>query len=185
MVKKTVLLLVSIAFSIGAPCHAMQMAAQAAQSMQTQDETAAKELIKQLLGKKYSDMVSELDRLSKENKEFINHILHKNYLLFAPQVQQQNVLTGHSAPITAATFSCDGQFALTGSMDNTARLWDLTKSPITSQELTGHTSFVTSVAFSPNRRFALTGSEDHTARLLQLAILEIDYHCKTVSKQLL
>ena len=50
----------------------MQMAAQqAAQSIQTLDETAAKELIQKLLGKKYNDMVSEVSKLSDEQKEFI------------------------------------------------------------------------------------------------------------------
>jgi hypothetical protein len=53
---------------------------------------------------------------------------------------------------------------LTGSSDNTARLWeaDTGKLLITFQ---GHTHGVTSVAFSPDGRRVLTGSRDNTARL--------------------
>ena len=58
---------------------------------------------------------------------------------------------------------------MTGSVDHTARLWDLTKSPATSQELRGHTDFIEAIAFSPDGRFALTGSDDTTARLWDLS----------------
>ena len=73
----------------------------------------------------------------------------------------------------------DGHFALTGSWDGTARVWDLTKSPITSQELTGHTLDINSVAFSPDSRFALTGSNDATAAIWDFTKPAITrYHLK-------
>ena len=68
----------------------------------------------------------------------------------------------------AVAFSPDGKFALTGSCDTTARFWDLTQSPITSEELIGHTGTVKSVAFSPDGKFALTGSGDSTARFWKI-----------------
>jgi WD40 repeat protein len=66
--------------------------------------------------------------------------------------------------VYSVAFSPDGKLALTGSMDNTARLWDAQ----TGQQkalLKGHTGTVHSVAFSPNGKLALTGSWDNTARL--------------------
>src|SRR5579871_3573406 len=70
---------------------------------------------------------------------------------------------GHSMAVTSV-FSPDDRFVLTGSGDNTARLWDAgTGTEV--RKFEGHSSSVMSVAFSPNGRLALTGSRDHTARL--------------------
>ena len=68
------------------------------------------------------------------------------------------------------------RFAITGSFDCTARLWDLTKSPITSQVLKGHSQTLLSVALSPDGHFALTGSMDRQVRLWH-----IEYIDKTLS----
>ena len=66
--------------------------------------------------------------------------------------------------VTSVCFSPDGRQVLTGSDDNTARLWDAA----TGQELRrfeGHTLPVWSVCFSPDGRQVLTGSSDKTVRL--------------------
>jgi WD40 repeat protein len=60
-------------------------------------------------------------------------------------------------------FSADGTYLLTGSEDNTARLWDIEGKML--RELKGHTSGVSAVAFSPDGKYLLTGSRDNTARL--------------------
>ncbi|MBA3954497.1 WD40 repeat domain-containing protein [Candidatus Dependentiae bacterium] len=72
-------------------------------------------------------------------------------------------LIGHTEGVTSVAFSPDGKYALTGSADNTARLWNV--NTLKPQELRGHTGWVTSVAFSPDGKHALTGSFDHTVRL--------------------
>ena len=61
-------------------------------------------------------------------------------------------------------FSPDGARILTGSADNTARLWDA-KTGVELAALKGHTDAVFSVAFSPDGARILTGSADSTARL--------------------
>lgn len=73
-------------------------------------------------------------------------------------------LLRHDRWITSAAFSPDGGRVVTGSLDNTARLWDArTAEPLS--EPMHHEAAVVAVAFSPSGDRVLTGSEDHTARL--------------------
>jgi hypothetical protein len=70
--------------------------------------------------------------------------------------------------IASVALSPDGGRVLTGSRDDTARLWDAA----TGKELRafkGHEHFVRSVAFSPNGIRVLTGSSDDTAHLWDAA----------------
>jgi len=77
------------------------------------------------------------------------------------------VQLGHSAQVNSVAFSPDGKLALSGSHDNTLRLWDVA----TGRELrtfTGHSGDVSSVAFSPDGKLALSGSDDQTLRLWEV-----------------
>ena len=70
----------------------------------------------------------------------------------------------HSSAVNCVAFSKDGRLALSGSSDNTLKLWEVA----TGREirtLIGHSSPVTAVSFSPDDRFALSGSGD--GRLIQ------------------
>jgi hypothetical protein len=75
---------------------------------------------------------------------------------------------GHKGHILCIAFAPDGKRALSGSEDNTVRLWDVA----TGRELRcfeGHTSEVLSVAFSADGKRALSGSYDRTVRLWDVA----------------
>ncbi len=76
-------------------------------------------------------------------------------------------LRGHTAPLTAALFSPDGQRVLTASQDGTARLWSAagTGQPA---RLDGHDEAITALAWSSDGQRALAISEDGTARILSL-----------------
>ena len=69
--------------------------------------------------------------------------------------------------VIAVAFSPDGQTALTGSWDNTARLWDVKTGQPRGAALK-HDEIVLAVAFSPDGKTALTGSVDKTARLWEV-----------------
>ncbi|MBI1289813.1 hypothetical protein GC173_01025 [bacterium] len=90
---------------------------------------------------------------------------------------------GHTNSVRSVAFSPDGTRTLTGSYDNTARLWDVN----TGQELQSfaHPEVVNSVAFSPDGTDILTGSNDKTARLWDAstgaALRTLSGHTNTVA----
>jgi len=73
-------------------------------------------------------------------------------------------LKGHSHFVQDVAISSDGQFALSGSWDNTLRLWDL-NSGTTRLRFVGHTKDVLSVAFSADNRHIVSGSRDKSINL--------------------
>jgi hypothetical protein len=77
------------------------------------------------------------------------------------------VFEGHTSYVDAVSFSADGRFALSGSLDQTLRLWELDTGRCL-RVFEGHTSSVTSVSFSADGRFALSGSMDRAPRLWEL-----------------
>ncbi|KAM9966709.1 hypothetical protein ACTFIR_006936 [Dictyostelium discoideum] len=73
-------------------------------------------------------------------------------------------LKGHSHFVQDVVISHDGQFALSGSWDNTLRLWDITKG-VSTRLFKGHTQDVMSVAFSSDNRQIISGSRDATIKV--------------------
>ena len=75
---------------------------------------------------------------------------------------------GHTNLVSAVAFSPDGGLILTGSWDNTAKLWDAATGTEL-QTFQGHQMWVSCVAFSPDGRHVVTGSWDKTAKLWDVA----------------
>jgi WD40 repeat protein len=69
--------------------------------------------------------------------------------------------------IWSVAISTDGKTALSGSQDNTLRLWDLAGGREI-RKFVGHSEPVQSVAFAPDGKTALSGSLDNTLRLWDL-----------------
>jgi WD40 repeat protein/serine/threonine protein kinase len=83
-------------------------------------------------------------------------------------VFQQQTLKGHSASVSSIALTPDRRIALTGSQDQTARLWELASGRCL-RTLESHGGPVAAVALTPDGRLALTGGWDGTARLWELA----------------
>ena len=77
-------------------------------------------------------------------------------------------LSGHEGGINTVAVTPDGQFAISGSDDNTLKVWSLD----TGEEVTtlkGHTDWVRSVAVTPDGQFAISGSYDNTLKVWSLS----------------
>src|SRR6266852_3673412 len=77
--------------------------------------------------------------------------------------EEEEVLLGHTAPVTSVAFSPAGTMLVSGSEDQTARLWSLA----TGQEretFRGHVGPVLSVTFAHDGELIASGSADGTIK---------------------
>ena len=75
---------------------------------------------------------------------------------------------GHEDWVNSAVFSPDGEYILTASADQTARLWEKASGRHI-MTYRGHEDWVRSAVFSPDGQYILTASKDKTARLWETA----------------
>jgi WD40 repeat protein len=77
------------------------------------------------------------------------------------------VLEGHAGWVLSVATHPDGWRAVSGSRDNTLRVWNLETGECI-RTLRGHTNWVSSVVIHPDGRRAVTGSHDRTLRFWDL-----------------
>ena len=73
-------------------------------------------------------------------------------------------LTGHTDFVKAIAFSVDGKYLISGSWDNTLKVWDW-QTGVEVRTLTGHTDFVKAIAFSVDGKYLISGSWDNTLKV--------------------
>ena len=78
-----------------------------------------------------------------------------------------NTVEGHADYVYSVTITPDGKKAVSGSRDNTLRLWDI-ESGACLKVLEGHTDTVYSVALTPDGKRVVSGSSDKTLRMWDL-----------------
>ncbi|KIO00850.1 hypothetical protein M404DRAFT_71678, partial [Pisolithus tinctorius Marx 270] len=67
--------------------------------------------------------------------------------------------------VNSVAFSPDGKRIVSGSRDNTVRVWDVEGAVQIGTPLEGHIDVVRSVAFSPDEKRIASGSWDNTVRV--------------------
>lgn len=78
------------------------------------------------------------------------------------------VLAGHTGAVRSVAFAPSGILLLSGSHDNSLRLWDLEQAT-EAKALRGHGSRVEAVAISPTGKLAVSGSQDGSVRVWDVA----------------
>ncbi len=86
----------------------------------------------------------------------------------ARKIARLAVLGGHTSSVSSCAFSPDGTQLLSGSLDNTLKLWD-TASGTCLRTFEGHTGSVSSCAFAPDGTQLLSASADNTLKLWDTA----------------
>jgi WD40 repeat protein len=84
------------------------------------------------------------------------------------QTMKSSILTGHTHWVRSVAFSPDGSRIVSGSADETIRIWNATTGKQIGKPLEGHTELVNSVAFSPDGSRIVSGSSDETIRIWEL-----------------
>jgi WD40 repeat protein len=81
--------------------------------------------------------------------------------------QESRSFEGHSGPIRSISFSADGRYVLSGSDDNTVRIWDAMAGRLRSV-LRGHSRPVQSCAFAPDGRAVLSAGQEGQIKLFSI-----------------
>ena len=100
-------------------------------------------------------------------KQILAFITLVLFLVSNPVAAQKVVLTmqqGHSNPVKTLKLNRSGDFLLTGSADNTIKLWD-TKNGRLIRTFSGHSNFVEQVSFDPEEKWLLSASGDKTLKI--------------------
>ncbi|QRV80120.1 hypothetical protein RhiJN_08135 [Ceratobasidium sp. AG-Ba] len=98
-----------------------------------------------------------------QKPKFSNGITVKTGL--AKEWAQWSQLIPQAALVNCVAFSPNGGRIVSGSADNTVRVWDAETGAQIGDPLAGHSYWVTSVAYSPDGRRIVSGSRDNTVRV--------------------
>jgi WD40 repeat protein len=81
--------------------------------------------------------------------------------------REVTTLRGHEDQVNSVTFSPDGKFLASGSLDRTVKVWEVGSwREVTT--LRGHENWVWSVTFSPDGKFLASGSSDKTVKVWEV-----------------
>jgi WD40 repeat protein len=80
-------------------------------------------------------------------------------------------LQGHTDYVNAVAISPDGNRIVSGSDDETVRVWDMQTGEGVGAPFRGHTGPVRSVAISPDGKRIVSGSKDRTIRVWDIDLL--------------
>ena len=100
-----------------------------------------------------------------------------------PEYKILKTLNGHSKTVNSVAYSPDGTKIVSGSDDETIKIWDANKGEHL-QTLRGHADYVNSVAYSPDGTKIISGSLDKTIKIWDanygVCLQTLEGHSETV-----
>lgn len=111
----------------------------------------------------------EVVGIARVNKRFYEASFHSE--VQKPVFKQTKVLRGHTGGIWSVAVSESRNMLVSGSVDNTVRVWNLATGEVT-QVLTGHSKGVSCVAISAKEQSMASGSIDNNLKLWSLSTLK-------------
>jgi len=160
-------------------------------SLQTTQAKTYKDM-KILLAQQLASQARSIN-IEDNSKQMIGVLLAVQSMKMSPTIEASQVLQSnlHTRPISlfqhgdsvlSAAFSPDGKFAVTGSADHIARVWEIASG----KEITHmtHNDSVQSVAFSPNGKYIASASADNTIRIWDSATGEEVVHMTHIGPKL-
>jgi WD40 repeat protein/tRNA A-37 threonylcarbamoyl transferase component Bud32 len=107
----------------------------------------------------------------------INFLSANSLMVGSKNSSLVNTLTGHSKQVYAIAISPNGQTLVSGSVDNTIKLWEMPNGKAL-RTLTGHSQKIRSVAISPDGEKIASGSWDKTIKLWNLSTGQVVHTLK-------
>lgn len=154
----------------GQQAHSLQLiqdAMRLSQHIIEQDRTQlAGQLLGRLLASENSDIQIMLDRIKSTND--IPWLRPLTPMLTSPGGPLLQTFIGHTGGINSLAVSPDGKLAVSGGVDNTLKVWDLSRGTELAT-LTGHSNGVNALAITPDGKYIISGSADNTVKLWDLS----------------
>jgi len=128
------------------------------------------QLPSQILARLQPGQSSVTDMLRTKTNEWRGAVWFRplRQLLTAPGGSLMFSLVGHTARVRSVALTPNGLRAVSGSDDNTVRVWDLRRGML-ERTLTGHSDWVRAVAVLPDGERIVSASDDRTLRVWGLA----------------
>jgi len=90
-------------------------------------------------------------------------------------------LHGHTDPVTSVAYSPDGTHIVSGSWDNTIRVWNATTGQCVAGPFQEHTSSVPSVAYSPDGTHIVSGSDPCSIRVWKVNFFPLVIYVRKIA----
>ncbi|KAF5334355.1 hypothetical protein D9758_017487 [Tetrapyrgos nigripes] len=105
-------------------------------------------------------MVSQLNWFDIVRKHLKKGVQIENF-----DLSSQLLTINAKSEVTSVACSPNGRNVVSGSSDQTVRIWDTETGKQVGEPLQGHTDYVLSVAYSPDGKHVVSGSSDQTVRI--------------------
>ena len=73
-------------------------------------------------------------------------------------------MEGHSNSVNCISYSSNGKYLSSGSLDNTVKIWEISSGECINT-LEGHEWAVNSISYSPDGKYIASGSNDGTIKI--------------------